>query len=866
MTLPTLPPWPSSKPNKLGRKKKTSSDKVIDALENNTGALVTPDIIESVSPELQEVILNEDNVTFKPSPGPQTDFLASPEREVLYGGAKGGGKALKLDTIIATPHGFKTLEEIKTGDHVISGEGNITTVLVAHPPIYDDSYEIKFSTGETIVANKEHLWTVLDADQRCVTSRGKPLSLEKVVTTQTILDNLYVRNGKARTVNYSVELHQPIQLPEVTLPLDPYVFGLWLGDGNSTSAVIGMESQDMDNIIPHVPSVEWVKEKKLPNIKPMKTIKFSSITKLKELNVYQNKHIPSLYLRASLSQRLALLQGLMDTDGHARKNKGQCEITLKSKRLLSGVAELVRSLGVKTTIISKIAKCQNGYTCEVYRITFYSGFPVFRLERKLKNQKLLGFRPTVNRRFITGVTPVGKCLMRCLTVDSPSRTFLVTTSFIKTHNSYALLVDPLRYMNSKHSRAMIIRRSTPDLRDMVAKAHQIYPKAYPGVKWNAQQNMFVFPSGARIEFTFCETQSDLSRFQGQNMTYCGLDEAASHPYLPELLTYIRSNIRSVDIVNAPPLLRMTANPGEVCSNYLRKEFVERAAPNETFWDHIKIFDPRTKEHRVVTISKKYIPATVFDNPYLTSDDSYLATLAALPETKRKQWLEGNWFVSEMSAFPEFDINTHVTAPMQIGRDWKRVKGQDWGFSSDGAVYWGAVKPDGQLVIYREYVFRKKDAMQVAQEGRSMELGEPRSVGVIDASVFQQRGTLGQTIGEIMQQNWPSWVPSSRARINNNSSRAHRKNLVHTHLATNPLTGQPRMVILPTCRKLIEALSGLPVDKNDPEKVDTDSPLDHYFDALSYLLQGRPAQLRSWTDPFSRKAEKPYQVLNSTFGY
>lgn len=432
--------------------------------------------------------------------------------------------------------------------------------------------------------------------------------------------------------------------------------------------------------------------------------------------------------------------------------------------------------------------------------------------------------------------------------------------------SYALLVDPLRYCGSRHSRALIIRRSTPDLRDMISKSMHIYPKAYPDAKWHANQNMWRFSSGATIEFTFCENPSDVSRFHGINMTYCGLDEAASHPYLAELLNYIRSNIRSVDPVNVPPMLRMTANPGEVASHYLRKEFVERAPANETFWDHIKIFDERTKMYRTVNISKKYIPATIFDNPYLLKDDSYLATLASLPETKRKQWLEGNWFVSEMSAFPDFDEHLHVVKPFEIGRDWKRVKGQDWGFSSDGAIYWGAVRPNGQLVIYREFVFRKKDAMQVAHEGRAMELGEPRSPGIIDASAFQQRGTLGQSIGEIMQQNWPSWTPSSRARMGNTSSRAHRKNLVHTHLAINPMIGEPRMVIFPNCRKLIEALAGIPVDKNNPETVDTDSSLDHYFDALSYLLQGRPAQLRSWTDPFDKVASNNYPVYDQAFGY
>lgn len=436
--------------------------------------------------------------------------------------------------------------------------------------------------------------------------------------------------------------------------------------------------------------------------------------------------------------------------------------------------------------------------------------------------------------------------------------------------TYILMVDPLRYCGCPNTRALIMRRTIPDVRDIIFKARYLYPKAYPGVVYKDNDKMFVFPSGARIEFGFAETSSDLARYQGQNYTYVGVDEIADFPFAEDLLTYIRANIRTVDPVNAPPMLRLTANPGAVSSSYIRKEFVERAPFGETFWIKANIFDMRIKKQKTIQISRKYIHSTIFDNKHLMKDDSYLATLASLPETKRKQWLEGNWYVSESAAFPEFDQNVHVVPPFEIPREWKRVKGQDWGFSSAGAVYWGTVTPSGQLIIYREFAFNtelpKKDAMKIAQEGRALEIGEPRSLGIIDTSAFQQRGTLGQSIGEIMQTQWPSWIPSSRAKIGNASSRQHRKNLVHTHLAIDPTTGEPRMVIFPQCRRLIEALSGIPVDKSNPEVVDTDSPLDHYYDALSYLLQGRPAQLRSWSDPFARKTEQPYRVNDNVFGY
>lgn len=432
--------------------------------------------------------------------------------------------------------------------------------------------------------------------------------------------------------------------------------------------------------------------------------------------------------------------------------------------------------------------------------------------------------------------------------------------------SYGLMIDPLRYAGCKYTHAIIIRRTLPDVRDIIFKARTIYPKAYPGVQYRDNDKMFLFTSGARIEFGYAETESDLVRYQGQNYTYVGIDEIADFPFAEQLLTFMRANIRTVDPINAPPILRLTANPGAISSAYIKKEFIDPAPYGQTFWTTSYITNPKTREKKKISISKKYIHSTVFDNPHLLHDDTYLATLASLPEVKRKQWLEGSWDVTENSAFNEFDKNIHVVAPFEVPRDWKRQKGQDWGFSSPGCVIWGAVSPSGQIIIYREFVFQKKDALTVAQEGRSLEIGESKSQGILDASAWQQRGTLGESIGEVMQRHWAPWVPSSRARINNTSSRAHRAMLVHQHLAIDPTSGEPRLVIFPTCRKLIEALGGLPSDKANPECVDTDHPLDHYFDALSYLLQGRPLVLRAWSDPFMKTGGNPYKDYDAVFGY
>ena len=433
--------------------------------------------------------------------------------------------------------------------------------------------------------------------------------------------------------------------------------------------------------------------------------------------------------------------------------------------------------------------------------------------------------------------------------------------------TYGLMVDPLRWCGNKAFRGVIIRRTIPDVRDIIFKAKQLYPKAYPGVEWKETEKCFYFPSGARLEFGFAETLSDLPKYQGQNYTYVGIDEIADFPFAEELLTYMRANLRTVDPINVPVKLRLTANPAAVSSNYLRKEFIEKAPSGETFWDSSTFFDPRTKKPMTVHISKKHIHSTVFDNPYLLQDPTYVATLANLPEAKRKAWLLGDWWASENSAFPEFEDSVHVVAPFEVPRGVQRIRGGDWGYRSEGVVVWGAVMPNGQIVVYREFVFKGKDALKVAQEGKAMELGENIRVGVMDTSAWAKRGELGESIGEVLTRVWGRWIPSSRNRTDGKGSRVNRVNLLHRYLAIDPMTGEPRLVITANCRRTIECIKAIPVDPHNVEDVDTDSPYDHAYDGLTYMLQSRPTQHKTWLGDFGSNVPVVKNTMaDPTFGY
>ena len=163
-------------------------------------------------------------------------------------------------------------------------------------------------------------------------------------------------------------------------------------------------------------------------------------------NVLQNKHIPAPYLRASRDQRLALLQGLMDTDGHVTVQAGRCEITLKHEALARGVFELAASLGQKPFFGKHQARCNGVDAGPVYRVGFFpNGIVPFRVTRKIAGLRAPARSSRSSARWITEVRPVASRPVRCITVDSPTHQFLVGDTFIATHNSERMMLRVLAF-------------------------------------------------------------------------------------------------------------------------------------------------------------------------------------------------------------------------------------------------------------------------------------------------------------------------------------------------------------------------------------------------------------------------------------
>jgi len=420
--------------------------------------------------------------------------------------------------------------------------------------------------------------------------------------------------------------------------------------------------------------------------------------------------------------------------------------------------------------------------------------------------------------------------------------------------SYAMLIDPLRYCDKAKHRCLLLRRSMPELRDLINHSQQLYPKAFPGAKWREQEKEWRFPSGAKIEFGYAENTTDVLRYQGQSYTWIGVDELPQYPN-PDIYNFLRSSLRSVD-PEIPVFMRATGNPGNVGSTWVKEMFVDPAIPNTRF--SIDIQTPVGNR----SITRRFIPAKLQDNPYLMQTEDYYIMLASLPEVQRKQFLEGDWGAYEDAAFPEFNRSVHVVKPFDIPKNWHRFRSCDWGYSSPACVLWFAIDFDNNLWIYRELYTKKVVADVFARKVLEMEHGEYIRYGVLDSSTWARRGDVGPSIAETMITAGCRWRPSDRSP----RSRINGKLELHKRLSVRDKGDkkQPSLFVFDNCINLIRTLPLLPCDKNNPEDVDTHTE-DHAYDALRYGCMSRPINPQgNGFDNFDRN--KIFKPADRVFGY
>ena len=410
-------------------------------------------------PDLTELVSVEPDEPFIVHPG--EFILGNTVESVTLGDdlvARLEGKALALDTPVPTPIGWTTMGQLKPGDQVFGGNGEPCQVTAVSPVYLGNvCHTLVFDDRTAVVADADHRWVTWTRQERSRETKvnkrvkdGLPIRVlpaPSVKSTAKISETLrHVTPGYSEC-NHAVDV-ATLETTDVQLPIDPYVLGAWLGDGTSTEATITVGLADQAHF-----QHEFLKRGyplgqrgvttlfsignigQLRNVKGQYCDNGSFKCRLRSLGVLANKHIPMPYLRASFCQRLELLRGLMDTDGTCSQ-RGQAELCLCNKRLADDATELIASLGIKVWQIASPAKLYGRVVGTRYRIRFEAALQVFGMERKAARVPLPTSRTgETKRRFIHSADRTESVAVRCIEVDSPDSQFLITRSFIPTHNS-----------------------------------------------------------------------------------------------------------------------------------------------------------------------------------------------------------------------------------------------------------------------------------------------------------------------------------------------------------------------------------------------------------------------------------------------
>ena len=336
-------------------------------------------------------------------------------------------KGLSLDTKIPTPTGWATMGDLEVGDQVIGSDGNPCNVVLKSETKNIGCYEVIFDDGSSVVCDEEHIWNTSTTQERLKGSGPSPKGIETIIETQ--------KYGGQN--HHWVHLPEPLDLPMKDLPIDPYLLGVWLGDGQETRNVI-TKQDDLFEVLSsrgHDLGVRQV-DKRSP------TTVGRSVKGLHQLLTQEgligNKHIPSQYLRASIEQRRDLLAGLMDTDGTWNTARDRAMFTTTDKALALQVKELLHTLGERPHLAAVrregFGKVVTAYDVE-YRPT---KFPQpFKLPRKMRKAEGGKFSVKSTRRLIVEIREIESVPTACIGVDSPDHTYLCGEEMTPTHNTGA---------------------------------------------------------------------------------------------------------------------------------------------------------------------------------------------------------------------------------------------------------------------------------------------------------------------------------------------------------------------------------------------------------------------------------------------
>ena len=417
--------------------------------------------------------------------------------------------------------------------------------------------------------------------------------------------------------------------------------------------------------------------------------------------------------------------------------------------------------------------------------------------------------------------------------------------------SDALVMEATRQVHIPHYKGLILRKTYPQLTELIEKSLKYYTRAFPNARYNASEHTWRFPSGAKIVFGSMQHTKDKLNYQGKAYDFIAFDELTHFTY--EEYIYLSSRNRP----NGPGTrcyIRATANPGGIGHGWVKDRFITAAPPMTTICEDVEIELPNgTKEKR--SRSRIFVPSSVFDNQALLDNDpGYITRLASLPEAERKALLYGDWNSYSGQFFMEWRDNpehyrdrkwTHVIEPFDIPDYWPIYRSYDYGYAKPFSCGWWAIDREGIMYRITELygctgepnVGVKWNPNEQFRRIREMEDTHPYLAGkhiqgVADPAIFNAQS--GESIAETAAKA-PNYIYFEKG----DNTRIPGWMQCHYRLQFDE-NGKPRMYVFNTCKNFIRTIPTLCYSTTHYEDLDTEME-DHIADEWRYMCMTRPVK-------------------------
>ena len=566
----------------------------------------------------------------------QMQWINDKTRELLIEGSAGSGKGLALDTLLPTPTGFVTMGDLCVGDSLFDELGNVCHVTYKSSVHHIKCYKVTFDDGFSVIVDKDHRW-------RYKAPKGK----FRVNNTKFLYDHIRTRRSR----DIPILMSKAVELSEKDLRIHPYLLGVWIGCNDDPYN--GCIPRSIDSSIRRDLVFSGVQ---LDDYTDNYILVLGMKEALREYNLLLGRHIPQVYLRGSISQRIALLQGIMDTCGDISSG-GECTCRVHED-FMNGLRELLYSLGIKSSVH------RNG--CFAF-FTFVTTLNVFRLEDKV------GFIPDslpeeCYYRRIVSITNTGSVPTQCITVDSPSHLFLCSEEFIPTHNTlfacYKVIFYALTYPKA---------------------SVYVYRKTLPSLKRTSWKEIRTCLDNMSVPYEENKSEGKITFNNGSQIFFGALDESSKVRSINADLIYIE---QAEEVTNDEFYIELMLRLG-------RGEASKRKGG---YSQMLMVVQPESEDHWIYKRFHEFTDATVEferekrDNSALGKPyRSYDEVLASIQERRKT----AHFHYSENFKLPAFQRKYYDDLKNEDYELWLRYSAGKWGKLTD------VVYPNYDTVVVRD---------------------------------------------------------------------------------------------------------------------------------------------------------------------